>query len=143
MKQNTFELEFWSKVKKTPGCWWWNGAKSGKYGRFKYVTAQRVAYMLTYEDFDPQLEVLHKCDKPLCVRPDHLFQGTIQDNMADMVRKGRQAKGERVGIARLNWEKVREIRANYPQKSVGYFMRKFQVSRWAVKSVIQGWTWKE
>lgn len=86
---------FWSKVNKTKSCWLWTGyCKNGRYGSIKfegvYYQASAFSYMLTYGLTEkPKLHVLHKCDVPACVNPDHLFLGTHQDNMADMVRKKR------------------------------------------------------
>jgi hypothetical protein len=89
---------FWSKVEKSDGCWSWQGA-IGYYGygvirrQYKIVLAHRVAYELTYGDAG-DLDVLHRCDNPLCVRPDHLFLGTHADNMHDMAHKGRHKHRE-------------------------------------------------
>lgn len=101
---NTLEERYWSKVVKGPDCWLWTGSMSSKgYGRIsaerRHVTASRVAYSLEYGAFDERLHVLHRCDNPSCVRPDHLFLGTQVDNMADMNSKnrhGRSGAGENV-----------------------------------------------
>jgi len=73
--------------------------------------AHRVAYELIYGSIPQGLFVLHRCDNPPCVNPDHLFLGTMRDNVQDAVKKGRHILGERVGVAKLTSEQVREIRA--------------------------------
>lgn len=88
------KARFWTKVETTDYCWPWkaNKNKSG-YGMFKHhgydENAQRVAYKITKGYIPEGLHVLHKCDNPICVNPDHLFTGTHQDNMDDRTRKGR------------------------------------------------------
>lgn len=85
---------FWKKVVKTEYCWEWTSWKTNGYGRFHYkgkkIRAHRMAWFLTYGDWvDSDTHVLHKCDNPLCVNPDHLFLGTNDDNIADKIQKGR------------------------------------------------------
>lgn len=89
------EDRFWSKVSKGEGCWLWDGHLQPKgYGNFtvgnKTWKAHRFAWVLTFGAIADGLFVLHRCDNPTCVRPDHLFLGTNDDNMRDMVNKGRK-----------------------------------------------------
>lgn len=86
--------KFWNKVNKTATCWLWVGAKSSNgYGEFwlagRPQGAHRVAWQDTHGEIPGGLRVLHKCDTPLCVNPEHLFLGTAKDNMQDMLLKGR------------------------------------------------------
>jgi flavin-binding protein dodecin len=112
------EIRFWSYVNKTDSCWLWTGGLSSNgYGHFTVLKPQRKAYRahrFVYESIYGEIPagrfVCHKCDTPACVRPDHLFLGTPQDNMDDKIRKGRQLCGEQCN-KKLTWAKVREIRA--------------------------------
>ena len=146
------EEQFWAQVEKTETCWFWRGetypGANGlpRYGRARLpgmrngTTAHRVAWYLTHGAF-PQGHGCHTCDTPLCVRPDHLYDGTPRQNTQDAVRRGRMAagdrhwtrvnpahlargddhwlrrqpwrlRGERNGKARLTEDLVRGIRAN-------------------------------
>lgn len=92
---------FMSKIEKTDSCWIWESpiGKDG-YGIFavgiddksqrKTLSAHRFSFKYLNYNFDNNLCVLHKCDVRNCVNPDHLFLGTHDDNMKDMVAKGRQ-----------------------------------------------------
>ncbi len=88
------EGNFWSKVSKTSDCWLWMGSKrKSGYGHFRYMgrlqSAHRVAWQLAFGPIPAGMNVLHRCDNPSCVRPDHLFLGTQADNMADKMAKKR------------------------------------------------------
>jgi HNH endonuclease len=87
-------LQYWSIVDESYGCWLWHRS-----GQRKYETRiHRLAYAIWNEDFDDRLNVLHTCDTPRCVNPNHLFLGTQTDNIKDRDKKGRQAKGEKTRL---------------------------------------------
>ncbi len=85
---------FWAKVRVTPGCWEWTGAKTHfGYGKMmiagKVVRAHRVSYELHVGAIPSELLIRHRCDNPACVNPDHLEPGTQADNIQDMMERGR------------------------------------------------------
>ncbi len=90
----TASERFYSKVRKGKGCWLWLAARNGDgYGAFWFAgriqRAHRVAWQIAYGEIPKKLQVLHTCDNPRCVRLSHLYLGTQQDNMDDMVFRGR------------------------------------------------------
>lgn len=82
------------------GCWLWTGAKVKRTDayeqpiigtwRSRTETASRIAWMLYRGSIPDNMNVLHRCDNPICVNPEHLFLGTHQDNMDDMRQKRRR-----------------------------------------------------
>lgn len=92
MREKSIRL-FWSRVRKTDGCWLWLGHLIKGYGSFhtptKRHTAHRLAYELLVGPIPDGLYLCHRCDNRKCVNPAHLFIGTHQDNMRDMRSKGR------------------------------------------------------
>jgi hypothetical protein len=125
---------FWDKVNKngpTPPhrlelgpCWVWTTSTNNKGygqlavgkvdGRKKMRLSHRISWELHHGPVPPGLQVLHRCDNPPCVRPDHLFLGTQAQNMADCSAKGRMGPrnlvGERNPAAKLREADVRVIR---------------------------------
>jgi hypothetical protein len=114
--RNTHTLEMVHKkfdrlVIKSEGCWGWRGyVDHAGYGKicapahlfgWKQIAAHRMSWILTYGPIPPKMFVCHKCDNPICSRPDHLFIGTHDDNMRDMARKGRARSGRNL-TAKLN-----------------------------------------
>ena len=87
---------FWNKVQKgnKNSCWNWLGAKNPKgYGllgiQYPERRSHRFSWYLHNGKIPKKLFVLHSCDNPSCVNPNHLFLGTAQDNTNDMIKKGR------------------------------------------------------
>ena len=89
---------FWSKVDKTSsvyGCWLWSGRKDKR--RLWEKTVQgvesrkrhRIAWIISYGEIPAGMVICHRCDNRACVKLDHLFIGTPQDNVKDMLAKGR------------------------------------------------------
>lgn len=138
------------------GCWIWLGSlDSGRYARIgikgKNHKASRVSVRL-YKCEDPgSLSVLHRCDMPECVNPDHLFVGTHQDNMKDRDAKGRQAdrSGTRNGcagtknpIGKLSEDQVREIRGLFGRMSYRKIGERFGVCTGSIQKIAEGRSWR-
>jgi hypothetical protein len=117
----------WARVARGEGCWEWQGPRSsGGYGRIsigrRTCSTHRVAWEITHGPIPDGMYVLHHCDNPPCCRPDHLFLGTLSDNMQDAVRKGRFVSPNR----KLTAEQVQEVRDN-PHIGVVEFGKRFGV----------------
>lgn len=97
---NTEEQEtisFWGRVDTSGNCWIWMGGKcrfgyGSSYSSGKYIKAHRHAYILSKGNIPKELEVMHSCDNPSCVRPEHLSLGTHRENMQDSLLRGRRPK---------------------------------------------------
>ena len=108
---------FWSKVDKTDGCWNWMGAlKETGYGAFRLkgakatVPSHRYAWEQTRGPIPKDKWLLHTCDNPRCVNPDHLYLGTHQDNVDDMIERGRHGGWKH---RRLTTEEKNAMKADY------------------------------
>lgn len=96
------EEKFWHYTKKSEECWEWQGPTNHGYGYIRIDGPKRYMHRFSWElhngEITDGLFVLHKCDNPSCVNPDHLFLGTQRDNVYDCIAKGRhvnQKKTER------------------------------------------------
>ena len=120
---------FWDRVAVACDgeCWPWLGpCDSSGYGivmRRVLWRTHRLAWTTTFGDIPDGMHVLHHCDNAPCCNPTHLFLGTNADNVADKVRKGRQARGSsHVAAVRPGWsarkltpESVTAIRSDQRQ----------------------------
>lgn len=94
------EKRFMDKVsmEALTGCWIWTGARQRAYGKirvfYRDVRAHRFSWEMHKGPIPEGMDVLHHCDNPLCVNPNHLFIGSQRDNMDDMNRKGRGRHGQ-------------------------------------------------
>lgn len=137
---------FWDKViiGKPNECWKWTaGVDKDGYGRFQLngssFRATRISY--TIKDKDPkELCVCHSCDNPSCVNPDHLWIGTMQDDMDDCVKKDRQAKGEEQGSSKLTVEQVRKIIKSNELHEI--LARRYGVARGTITRIKTGKSWR-
>lgn len=117
--KNTRRFE--SKIDRSGGpdaCWPWMGCTQSNtgYGATSVgrrdMGAHRRAWELAHGPIPAGMHVCHHCDNRICCNPAHLFLGTHNDNMADMCRKGRQARGRVIGPPRRLFgdDQIREIR---------------------------------
>jgi hypothetical protein len=140
---------FWLYVLKGERCWEWIGATNEKgYGVARIdgrnVRANRFSWELHHGPIADGLLVCHQCDNPICVRPDHLFLGTNDENMADMVAKGRArgaSPGETNHAAKLTALQVQQIKARLGTVSNRRLAREFGVSPWTINSIATGKVW--
>jgi hypothetical protein len=152
---------FWKNVDKNApnGCWEWQGCLNdsgygilGRGGRKEgNVRAHRLSFeMANGMTLQSHQIVCHKCDNRKCVNPDHLFLGTRKDNNQDMWRKGRgkirqtHKRGQQNNNAKLDWEKVKEIRRlsaeGYSQRQIG---KMFNIDHSQVGHIVKGEQWQD
>ena len=136
------------------GCWLWFGAIGCEDGRGLIsvngapIAAHRVAWLLYCGEIPKGMSVLHTCDVPSCVNPDHLWLGSQWDNINDCKKKGRFKPppinttfiGEQHGEAKLTTANVLEIRTSVLRNKE--YAQKFGVSETTVRHVKSRKTWK-
>lgn len=138
--KKAFEIFF----TKTEYCWKWNGHTRGRknmnYGSFTFrgkdIMAHRASYFIYKGEIPNNMLVLHKCDNPPCVNPDHLWLGTYLENQRDKMSKNRH-RGEK-----LNIDKVKEIKNLLRMGVLGTRICKdFNISTTTLHSIKKGKTW--
>jgi hypothetical protein len=142
----TDEERFWIKVGRTDDpdeCWEWKASIGDvgygifhirdEFGKWKAERAHRMAWILTY-GHPGELFVLHRCDNRKCANPNHLFLGTNQDNMKDMVAKGRRLRGYK----KLSAEVCREI-AEWRKRgeTLSVISAAFNIKKQTIKGVVR------
>lgn len=150
-KLNRAAQRFRKKYEIRGECWIWTAAQDQRgYGRFRdEELALTGAHQFSFKIKNGRPAegwVLHKCDTPACVNPDHLFEGTPLDNVKDMDAKGRRRhgdrKGEKHGHSKLTNEDISEIKK---LRQEGLLLREiadqFSVTIQSIWAVLNGKTW--
>jgi hypothetical protein len=151
-------VRFWSKVdvRGVDECWEWQGTRNQNgYGEIsvdcKGMLAHRFSWTLHHgeipinDDYYPGTCVLHKCDNPACVNPNHLFLGTQGDNMKDKADKKRSNTGTN---KRLSREKVAEIKLKLMmparrRQSLRSIAKDYGVSHNTIWQIAHGIAWRD
>lgn len=149
---------FATKITTAHGCWLWQATlNENGYGVFHFQgrnrLAHRAAWTMLRGPIPSGLVVLHSCDTPSCVNPDHLRLGTVLENVRDMDAKGRRvnvgvppppARGEANPRSKLKVADVRDIRdafrAGASKRSLA---ARFGVSRAVVAGIVTGRSWRD
>lgn len=137
---NVAPHRLWDKVEKTESCWLWTGGVDAYgYGQIARsgqspVKAHRLSWVFAHGPITPKQHVLHRCDTPRCVNPDHLFLGDQAANMKDAARKGRL-----LGNRKLTEAQIAEIRLRYVSHQNGKALaREFGVCLQTVMRTAKG-----
>jgi hypothetical protein len=158
------EARFWSKVDIQEGpvqpgelgpCWPWVDSSEGQH---KTISSHRFSFILAGGVLSKSKPwVLHKCDNPSCVNPDHLFAGTRKDNILDAMSRGRiqsgdchwsrrlpdrVTQGEKHGRSRLTETEVYEIRLLAGRLGQRELSRQYGVGQATIWRIVNRESWR-
>ena len=154
-KACTHEARFWARVNKNGpnGCWVWMGYCQ-RFGHGWLGSERGLAHRFAWELLNGPLPddkcLLHRCDNPPCVNPEHLFLGDRAANLADSVAKNRHAWGERSQHAKLTAEQVLDIRRSFRKdgnsrqspSNAKELAEKYGVKVLTINAIIAGRSWQ-
>lgn len=143
----TVVARFWAKVARGSDgeCWPWTGTRSKGYGIFHLSRTQskqqtqfahRFAWEITNGPVPDKLSVLHHCDNPPCVNPNHLFVGTLGDNLQDARSKGRLIDGKH--LIKVDDAGLLDIKTNYRRGNGKQLAAKYGVSLISILRIVAG-----
>lgn len=134
-------------IEHPPGCWIWIGAKRHNgYGWFNLgrKIGPRRAHRIAYEWWVGKIPkgqlVLHFCDNRACVNPSHLFVGDAHDNTKDMLKKGRETRGEKASWSKITEKDVKAIRAS--RKSQDELASQYGLCQQSISLIQRRINWK-
>lgn len=137
----------WDRIRKTRSCWLWTGrVDRWGYGKLnqqgKTVSAHRAVWKELVGPITPGVFLCHTCDRPNCVKPAHLYEGSQRTNMDDMIRRGRSTKGERHPMVRLSEKQAKEIlRRGKAGERQSLIAAEFGISSVQVNRIVTGQRW--
>lgn len=125
-------------------CWNWKLSCNKGYGQFNFngmKLVHRLIWCAIHGRPPIGMCVCHKCDNRKCINPAHLFLGTQQDNLEDMLSKGRNAKGAMLPNTVLTPRQVRYIRKQYKRGRGSLLANQFGVNANTIYDVVKLRTW--
>lgn len=156
-RYDSFEQAYNDQVIKNEiGCWGWSGSVSTAgysliFSNHETKWGHRFSFEFHKEPIKNGNIICHHCDNPVCTRPDHLFQGTMRDNIQDCISKGRfkyvsnncKARGEKVGGSKLKENEVIQIKKMIEDGFDNKFIAElFHVRHSTISSIRVGKTWR-
>lgn len=130
------------------GCWEFIGTRRSDKHRYGYIwsngkreRAHRVSFEIHKGTIPDGMCILHSCDFPPCINPDHLSLGTRGENIRDAVEKRRNARGETHGHSKLTREAVVAIRQS--QETQRSLSKQHGVTQHTISRILSGHRWKD
>lgn len=148
-KRERLKSHFDKQVIRKNGCWEWKGKSEKGYPKMTCRKklgsnlGHRASWIIHNGDIPEGLSVLHGCDNKICTNPEHLFLGTNQDNVNDMLNKRRNPIGSKVGTSKLFEFQVKDIKIKLKNGiSPCKLAKEYNVTLQAISLIKNGKNWK-